>query len=68
MRAMMAEKFGGYENLKAVTIPSPTASNGRILVRVTAAGVTPLDHTILFDKFPLAKAPSRLCGQPESHD
>jgi len=57
MRAIMAEKFGGYENLKAVTIPIPTASSGRILVRVTAAGVTPLDHTILFDKFPPAKAP-----------
>ena len=47
MRAIVAERFGGYQNLKLADIPEPTVSNGRILVRITAAGVTPLDHTIL---------------------
>jgi NADPH:quinone reductase-like Zn-dependent oxidoreductase len=49
MRAMRAEGFSGYQDLHLVGIPKPTVSDGRVLVRVTAAGVTPLDHTILFD-------------------
>jgi len=30
-------------------------SDGKVLLRMTAAGVTPLDHTILSGKFPLAE-------------
>src|SRR5882672_12378602 len=57
MRAMRAEKFNGYEALKPADIPKPAASYGKVLVRVTAAGVTPLDHTILSGQFPPSKAP-----------
>ncbi len=57
MRAMRADKFSGYERLKLVDLPKPAVSDGRVLLRMTAAGVTPLDHTILSGKFPLAKAP-----------
>src|SRR5260221_21017 len=57
MRAMRAEKFSGYEGLKLVDLPKPAVSDGRVLLRMTAAGVTPLDHTILCGQFPLAKAP-----------
>src|ERR1700728_124716 len=57
MRAMVAERFGGYQNLKLADIPEPTVSNGRVLVRITAAGVTPLDYTILSGGHPRAKAP-----------
>jgi NADPH2:quinone reductase len=57
MRAMRAETFNGYEALKLVDLPKPTISDGRVLLRVTAAGVTPLDHTILSGHFPIAKAP-----------
>src|SRR6266403_3327617 len=57
MRAMRAEKFSGYEGLKPVNLPKPEVSDGRVLLRVTAAGVTPLEHTILSGHFPLAKAP-----------
>src|SRR2546430_15284785 len=57
MRAMRAEKFSGYEGLTLVDLPKPAVSDGRVLLRMTAAGVTPLDHTILFGQFPLAKAP-----------
>jgi NADPH:quinone reductase len=52
MRAMRAEKFSGYEALKLVELPKPTVSDGRVLLRMTAAGVTPLDHTILSGTFP----------------
>ena len=57
MRAMRAEGFTGYEDLKQVDIPEPVASDGRVLVKLTAAGVTPLDHTILSGGYPRAKAP-----------
>jgi len=57
MRAMRAEKFIGYEGLKLVDLPKPAVSDGKVLLRMTAAGVTPLDHTILSGQFPFAKAP-----------
>jgi NADPH2:quinone reductase len=52
MRAMRAETFNGYKELKLVDLPKPTVTDGKVLVRMTAAGVTPLDHTILSGKFP----------------
>jgi len=54
---MRAERFSGYQDLKLVEIPKPAVSNGRVLVRLTAAGVTPLEHTILSGGHPRAKAP-----------
>ena len=47
MRAMRAEGFSGYKDLKLVDIPKPAVSDGRVLVRITAGGVTPLEGTIL---------------------
>ena len=63
MRAMRAEGFSGYEDLKLVDISKPAASDGRVLVRITAAGVTPLEHTILSGGYPRAKAPLVLGGE-----
>jgi NADPH:quinone reductase len=57
MRAMRAERFSGYEALKLVELPKPTVTDGKVLVRITAAGVTPLDHTILFGKFHIPELP-----------
>ena len=57
MRAMRAQKFIGYEGLKLVDLPKPAVTDGKVLVRITAAGVTPLDHTILSGKFHGSKAP-----------
>jgi NADPH2:quinone reductase len=57
MRAMRAETFSGYEGLKLVELPKPAISDGKVLVRMTAAGVTPLDHTILSGQFHHSKAP-----------
>jgi len=47
MRAMRAEGFRGYTDLKLADIPKPQVSGGRVLVKIAAAGVTPLEHTIL---------------------
>jgi NADPH2:quinone reductase len=57
MRAMRAEQFSGYHALKLVELPKPAVSDGRVLLRITAAGVTPLDHTILSGQFHHSKAP-----------
>jgi NADPH:quinone reductase len=57
MWAMRAERFGSYEGLQRTNIPKPSTADGKILIRVTAAGVVPLDHTILFGHLPRAKAP-----------
>src|SRR6476661_9093113 len=63
MRVMRAEGFRGYQDLKLVDIPKPAVSEGRVLVRITAAGVTPLEHTILSGGYPRAKAPLVLGGE-----
>jgi NADPH:quinone reductase len=57
MRAMRAEGIRGYGDLKPADIPKPGVSEGRVLVRISAAGVTPLEHTILSGGYPRAKAP-----------
>src|ERR1700751_570437 len=57
MRAMRAERFSGYEALKLVDLPKPAVTDGKVLVRITAAGVTPLAHTILFRNFHIPEVP-----------
>jgi NADPH2:quinone reductase len=57
MRAIRAEQFSGYEGLKLVELPKPAIVDGKVLVRITAAGVTPLDYTILSGQFHGVKAP-----------
>src|SRR6202453_4799128 len=57
MRATRAETFNGYKELKLVDLPKPAVTDGKVLVRITAAGVTPLDHTILSGKFHGQKPP-----------
>jgi NADPH:quinone reductase len=57
MRAIEANTFSGYGGLRQVELPKPQSARDRVLVRVTAAGVTPLDHTILSGGHPRAKAP-----------
>jgi NADPH2:quinone reductase len=54
---MRAEAFSGYKELKLVDLPKPAVSDGKVLVRITAAGVTPLDYTILSGKFHGSQAP-----------
>src|SRR5258706_3001662 len=57
MRAIEAKTSSGYGGLRQVELPKPQSARDRVLVRVTAAGVTPLDHTILSGGHPRAKAP-----------
>jgi NADPH2:quinone reductase len=57
MRAIVAKTFSGYGGLQQTELPRPQPAKDRVLVHVTAAGVTPLDYTILSGGHPRAKAP-----------
>src|SRR5271154_4611672 len=57
MRVIEAKTFSGYGGLQQIELPKPQPVKDRVLVRITAAGVTPLDHTILSGGHPRAKAP-----------
>jgi len=57
MWAIEAKTFSGYGGLRQTDVPKPQPAADRVLVRVTAAGVTPLDHTILSGGHPRARAP-----------
>src|SRR5271154_6984954 len=57
MRVIEASTFSGYGGLRQTEFPNPQPTPDRVLVRVTAAGVTPLDYTILSGGHPRARAP-----------
>ncbi|MDN7178719.1 zinc-binding alcohol dehydrogenase family protein [Caballeronia sp. SEWSISQ10-4 2] len=57
MRAIEAKAFSGYGGLRQSELPKPQPTADRVLVRVTAAGVTPLEYTILSGGHPRATAP-----------
>jgi NADPH2:quinone reductase len=57
VRVVVAESFTGYGGLRQIELPKPAPEKDKVLVRITAAGVTPLDHTIVSGGHPRAKAP-----------
>lgn len=57
MRMILAKQFNGYEGLEPVEGARPQVTDERVRVRVRAAGVTPLEHTVLTGGHPRAKAP-----------
>jgi NADPH:quinone reductase len=57
VRAIEAETLSGYAGLRQIETPRPQRTKDKALVHITAAGVTPLDHTILSGGHPRAKAP-----------
>ena len=60
MRAIEAKSFSGYGGLQQTELPKPLPAKDKVLVHVKAAGVTPLDHTILSGGYPRAKPPQVL--------
>jgi NADPH2:quinone reductase len=59
VRAIVAEKFSGYGGLRQIELPKPAPEKDKVLVRVTAAGVTPLDYTILSGETPSREGAAR---------
>jgi NADPH2:quinone reductase len=62
MKAMQAAKNGDYGATRLIDLPDPLAQQGRAVVRVTSAGVTPLDHSVLTGLLPSAKKPPPVLG------
>lgn len=54
MRAIQYDQFGGYDVLRLADTPVPTPEPGQALVRLTFAGVNPLDDTARQGKLPAA--------------
>src|SRR5260370_5080582 len=57
MLAIEAKTFSGYGALRQTEFPKPQPAKDRVLIRLTAAGVTPLEYTVLSGGHPRAKAP-----------
>src|SRR5579862_3731701 len=57
MHAIQAKTFSGYRGLQQMELGKPQPAKDKVLVRITAAGITPLDHTILTGGHPRAKPP-----------
>ena len=57
MRAFIASSFTGFAGLSLGEVPMPEASEDRLLVRVVAAGVNVVDHSILHGKMPMVSGP-----------
>src|SRR3979490_58639 len=56
MRAIEAKSFSGYSGLLQTEFFKPQPAKDRVLVRVTAGGVTPLEYTVLSGGHPRARA------------
>jgi NADPH:quinone reductase-like Zn-dependent oxidoreductase len=46
VRVIRAGTFSGYGGLQQTELPTPQPAKARVLVRATAAGVTPLTGTV----------------------
>src|SRR6202030_2200448 len=46
MKAVVLHEYGGPDNLKYEEWDDPQAGDGQILIRVTAAGINPIDWKI----------------------
>ncbi|MER5793704.1 zinc-binding dehydrogenase [Streptomyces sp. NPDC001980] len=46
MRAIQYDQFGDYDVLRPVDVPRPEPGSGQALVRLTLAGIQPLDDTV----------------------
>ncbi len=57
MRAILIDRYGGPEVLTLRDVPVPWVSPGRVLVRVQAAGVNPVDALIRGGAFPSFSLP-----------
>ncbi|HEY4455521.1 MAG TPA: zinc-binding dehydrogenase [Pseudonocardiaceae bacterium] len=62
MRAVQFAAFGDYDVLNLVTAPDPKPVDGDAVVRMTVAGVSPLDNTVRLGKLPAVKPLPLIAG------
>ena len=62
MKAIRIHEYGGPEVLVFEDVPDPEVKDGRVLVRVRAASVNPIDVAVREDRFPTPKDPPKILG------
>jgi NADPH:quinone reductase-like Zn-dependent oxidoreductase len=62
VKAVRIHEYGGPEVLVYEDAPKPEAGEGRVLVRVEAASVNPVDVAVREDRFPTPKQPPKILG------
>jgi len=62
VKAIRIHEYGGPEVLVFEEVPKPEAGDGRVLVRVEAASVNPVDVSVREDRFPTPKDPPKILG------
>ena len=62
MKAIRIHEYGGPEVLVYEEVAKPEAGEGRVLVRVEAASVNPVDVAVRQDRFPTPKQPPKILG------
>lgn len=55
MRAIHFTEHGGYDRLQLIDLPKPQPQDGQVLVRITAASITPADNVIRLGKMPFVQ-------------
>lgn len=70
MKAWRLLSFGDYSGLKLEEIEDPKPGKGEVLIRVKAAGVNPVDRSMITGRFEFMKLPgtpgAEFCGVIES--
>ena len=46
MQGYVLTRYGGARAMQLREVPKPTAGDGEVLIRVHAAGLNPVDHTV----------------------
>jgi hypothetical protein len=62
VKAVRIHEYGGPEVLVYEDVPKPEAGEGKVLVRVEAATVNPVDVAVREDRFPTPKKPPKIIG------
>jgi len=62
VKAIRIHEYGGPEVLVFEDAPKPEAGEGRVLVRVEAASVNPIDVAVREARFPTPKEPPKVIG------
>ncbi len=62
MKAIRIHEYGGPEVLVYEDVPTPQPGEGRVLVRVEAASLNPVDVAVREARFPTPKDPPKIIG------
>jgi NADPH:quinone reductase len=62
VKAIQIQAHGDYDKLQIVDLPKPEPEAGKVLVRMTHAGINPVDNDVRLGRIPFAKQPPIILG------